>query len=90
MVRSRHTAFRISFALSRVKAGVPIGDVCDMVGISVATFHQWERKYAGLRPTEVYRLRRLEDENRKLKLQLSKLLGAEWRLHNSTIRGGRR
>lgn len=89
-MRLRHTAFRIAFALSRVKAGAPMGDVCDVVGISIATFRQWKRKYDGLRPAEVYRLRRLENENRKLKIQLAKLLGTGWRLRDSTIRGGRR
>ncbi len=89
-MRLRHTAFRIAFALSRVKAGSPIEDVCDVVGISIATFRQWKRKYDGLRPAEVYRLRRLENENRKLKIQLAKLLGTGWRLRDSTIRGGRR
>ncbi len=53
-------------------------------------FRQWKRKYDGLRPAEVYRLRRLENENRKLKIQLAKLLGTGWRLRDSTIRGGRR
>lgn len=90
IVRPRHTAFRIAFALSRVKAGAPIGDVCDVVGISVATFRHWKRKYDGLRPAEVFRLRRLENENRKLKRQLAKLLGTGWRLHDSPIRGARR
>ena len=89
-MRLRHTAFRIAFALSRVKAGSPIGDVRDVVGISIATFRQWKRKYDGLRPAEVYRLRRLENENRKLKIQLAKLLGTGWRLRDSAIRGARR
>ena len=88
-MRPRQTAFRIAFALSRVKAGVPIGDVCDVVGISLATLRQWKRKYDGLTPAEVYRLRRLENENRKLKIQLTKLLGAGWRLRNSTIQRAR-
>lgn len=89
-MRQRHTAFRIAFALSRVKAGLSVRDVCDVVGISIATLHQWKRKYEGLRPSEVYRLRLLENENRKLKIQLGKLLGAGWRLRVSTIqRAGR-
>jgi putative transposase len=90
IVRQRHTAFRITFALSRAKAGSPIADVCDVVGISIATFRQWKRKYDGLRPAEVYRLRRLENENRKLKMQLAKLLGTGWRQRDATIGGARR
>jgi putative transposase len=89
-VRQRHTAFRIAFALSRVKGGAPIGEVCDALGISIATLRQWKRKYDGLRPAEVYRLRRLENENRELKVQLAKLLGAGWRLHDLMMRGARR
>ncbi len=61
-----------------------------MVGISIATFRQWKRKYDGLRPAEVYRLRRLENENRKLKMQLAKLLGTGWRQRDATMRGARR
>lgn len=87
IVRARHTAFRIAFALSRVNAGWPIGQACAAVGISIATFRQWKRKYEGLRPAEVYRLRRLENENRKLKTQLAKLLGSGWRRGDSSLRG---
>jgi hypothetical protein len=56
----------------------------------MATLRQWKRKYDGLRPAEVYRLRRLENENRKLKMQLAKLLGTGWRQHDATIGGARR
>jgi putative transposase len=86
-VRPRQTAFRIAFALSRVKAGWPVGQACDVVGISIATFRRWQRKYEGLRPADVYRLRRLENENRKLKAQLAKLLGTGWRLRDPSLRG---
>src|SRR5260221_7957591 len=89
MLRPRHTAFRIAFALSRVKAGVPIGEVCDVVGISIATFRQWRRKYDGLRPAEVYRLRRLEDENPKIKTQPPEILWTRGGGGGFTIKGGR-
>ena len=36
-------------------------------GISDATFYNWRKKYAGLMPSEMKRLRQLEDENAKLK-----------------------
>jgi putative transposase len=36
-------------------------------GISEATFYNWRKKYAGLMPSEMKRLRQLEDENGKLK-----------------------
>jgi putative transposase len=36
-------------------------------GISDATFYNWKKKYGGLGPSELRRLRQLEEENRKLK-----------------------
>eukprot|EP01036_Dinobryon_divergens_P019891 gene19891-27211_t len=36
-------------------------------GISDATFYNWRKKYAGLMPSEMKRLRPLEEENAKLK-----------------------
>jgi putative transposase len=35
-------------------------------GISEATFYNWRKKYAGLMPSEMKRLRQLEEENGKL------------------------
>jgi putative transposase len=40
---------------------------CRKAGISEVTFYNWRRKYAGLMPSEMKRLRQLEDENGKLK-----------------------
>jgi putative transposase len=37
------------------------------MGISSATFYKWRQKYAGVGPSELRRMRQLEEENRKLK-----------------------
>ncbi len=37
------------------------------MGISVATFYVWRKKYGGVGPSELRRLGQLEEENRKLK-----------------------
>jgi putative transposase len=37
------------------------------MGISVATFYIWKKKYGELGASEVRRLRQLEDENARLK-----------------------
>lgn len=42
-------------------------EVCRKAGISDATFYNWRKKYAGLMPSEMKRLRQLEEENAKLK-----------------------
>ena len=40
---------------------------CRKAGIAEATFYNWRKRYAGLMPSEVKRLRQLEEENGKLK-----------------------
>ena len=41
--------------------------MCRKAGISDATNHNWRKRYAGLMPSEVKRLRQLGEENAKLK-----------------------
>jgi putative transposase len=53
--------------LKQAEDGTAIGEVCRKAGISEATFYNWRKKYAGLMPSEMKRLRQLEDENGKLK-----------------------
>ena len=38
-----------------------------MAGISEGTFYNWRKKYGGLLPSEMKRLKQLEDENSKVK-----------------------
>jgi len=59
--------------LKQADEGVPIGDVCRKAGISQATFYSWRKKYAGLLPTEMRRLKALEDENARLKKLVAEL-----------------
>jgi len=47
--------------------GTSGGEVCRKAGISDATNHNWRKRYAGLMPSEVKRLRQLGEENAKLK-----------------------
>ena len=44
-----------------------MADICRKAGISAATYFNWKKKYDGLLPTEMRRLKQLEDENAKLK-----------------------
>jgi putative transposase len=48
------------FALQQAEA-------CRKLGISEATFYSWKKKYSGLGPVELRRLRQLEEENAQLK-----------------------
>lgn len=67
MKASKFTQAQIAFVLKQAADGTPVGDVCRKAGISDATFYNWPKKYAGLMPSEMKRLRQLEEENAKLK-----------------------
>jgi putative transposase len=57
----------VAFILRQAEEGTAVGEVCRKAGISEATFYNWRKKYAGLMPSEMKRLRQLEEENGKLK-----------------------
>ncbi len=67
MKASKFTEAQIAFVLKQAEDGTPVAEVCRTAGISDATFYNWRKKYAGLMPSEMRRLRQLEDENAKLK-----------------------
>ena len=67
MKRSKFTEEQIAFALKQAEVGTPVEEVCRKMGISDATFYNWCKKYGGLGPSELRRLRQLEEENSKLK-----------------------
>ena len=57
----------MAYALKQAALGTAVGEICRKMGVSEATFYVWRKKYDGLGPSELKRLRLLEDENRKLK-----------------------
>ena len=67
MKRSKYTDEQIAFALKQAELGTAVDEVCRKMGISDATFYNWRKKYGGLGPSELRRLRQLEEENGKLK-----------------------
>jgi putative transposase len=67
MKKSNFTEAQIVFILKQAEDGTAISEVCRKAGISDATFYNWRKKYAGLLPSEMRRLRQLEEENGKLK-----------------------
>ena len=50
---------------------MPVADL--KAGISQATYFNWKKRYDGLLPTEMRRLKQLEDENGKLKKLVAEL-----------------
>jgi putative transposase len=67
MKRSKFTDAQIAFVLRQAEEGTSVAEVCRKAGIAEATFYNWRKKYAGLMPSEMKRLKQLEEENAKLK-----------------------
>ena len=67
MKASRFSEAQKAFILKQGADGTPVADICRKAGISQATYFNWKKKYDGLLPTEIRRLKQLEDENNKLK-----------------------
>ena len=67
MKKSRFTEEQFAYALKQAEQGTAVGEICRKMGIAEATFYVWRKKYGGLGPSELKRLRLLEVENRKLK-----------------------
>jgi putative transposase len=67
MKKSKFSEAQIAFILRQADEGTAVGEVCRKAGISEATYYNWRKKYAGLMPSEMKRLRLLEEENGKLK-----------------------
>jgi putative transposase len=66
MRASRFSVAQKAFILKQAADGVPVADICRKAGISQATYFAWKKKFGGLLPTEMRRLKQLEDENARL------------------------
>jgi putative transposase len=73
MKKSRYTDEQIAFALRQAETGTPVKEVIRKMGISEQTFYRWKKLYGGLGPSEVRRLKMLEEENRRLKQMVADL-----------------
>jgi putative transposase len=67
MKASKFSEAQKAFILKQGADGMPVAEICRKAGISQATYFNWKKKYDGLLPTEMRRLKQLEDENAKLK-----------------------
>jgi putative transposase len=67
MKASKFSDAQKAFILKQGSDGMPVADICHKAGISQATYFNWKRKYDSLLPTEMRRLKQLEDENSKLR-----------------------
>ena len=73
MKKSRFSEQQIAFILKQADDGTSVEEVCRKAGISQQTYYRWRKKYAGLMPSEVRRLKQLEEENARLKRMVADL-----------------
>jgi putative transposase len=67
MKRTRFSEEQIAGILKQGEAGMKTVELCRQHGISEGTFYNWKAKYGGMSVTDVQKLKRLEEENAKLK-----------------------
>jgi len=67
MRNSKFTEEQIAFALKQAETGTPVSQVIRKIGITEQTFYRWKKKYGGMLPSDLRKLRQLEEENRQLK-----------------------
>jgi putative transposase len=65
--KSRFSEEQIIAILKEAEAGRVVKDLCRDHGISQETFYRWRRKFAGMGISDATHVKRLEDENRRLK-----------------------
>lgn len=67
MKASRFTEAQKAFVLKQGEDGTSVAEASRKAGISQATQFNWKKRYGGLLPDEMRRLKPLEDENGRLK-----------------------
>lgn len=73
MKASKSTDAQKAFILRQGEGGMPVAEICRKAGISQATYFNWKKRYGGLLPDEMRRLKLLEDENSRLKKNVADL-----------------
>ena len=67
MKRKQFSDAQIAMALEQARAGMKVEEICRKLGVSQNTFYRWRKKYGPMQPSEIKRLKQLEEENRRLK-----------------------
>jgi putative transposase len=67
MRQSRFTETEIIYAVKQVELGIRVQEIARKYGVSDKTVYLWRRRYNGVSPSELKRLKDLERENGQLK-----------------------
>ena len=76
-MKKRHTPEQIVKKLQIADGfradGMTVPDACRQLEISVATYHQWRKKYRGMDIQQAKKLKDLEKENQRLKEMVAEM-----------------
>ena len=69
MKKSRFTEAKIMEVLKQAEGGVPVAELCREHGMSSASFYKWRAKYGGMDASLISRMKEMDDENKRLKIE---------------------
>ena len=67
MKKSKFTDQQISLALLEAEQGTAVQELVRRLGITEQTFYRWKKKYSGMMPSELRRMKQVEEENSRLR-----------------------
>lgn len=73
MRKSKFSPTQIAKILKEFDNGKSVAEITREHGVSSAAFYKWRSKYAGMNGRELKRIKRLEEENRRLKQMYANL-----------------
>jgi transposase-like protein len=75
--RKRHTPdeviARLRDADRLLSEGKSVGQLCQQLGVGEATYHRWRNTFGGMKQEDMRELKRLQEENRRLKKAVADL-----------------
>jgi len=72
MRKGRFSEEQITKMLAESNAGARTEDICRKYGVSTKTFYRWREKFAGLKGSEVRRMKEMEAKITRLERIVSK------------------
>jgi len=67
MRKSKFSPTRIASILKEFDLGKDVETISREHGVSKATFYKWRQRYGGMEASELKKIKKLEEENAKLK-----------------------
>ncbi len=68
--------------IKQAETGIPVKEVIRKMGITEQTFYCWKKKYGDMLPSDLRKLRQLEEESRQLKKLVANLSRDKQMLQN--------